>query len=158
MRLTFCAALIPAGAIAVLTGCEPNQLYMGSRTVVGINASINPEQSTGSLIVGYDRNFAAVIPRSAEYKRMQDAGVDQQRSAAPGQKRDAMAAIACSEMAVYGVTIRKFTESIATGQAAEAFADALNKDPGKIKDFFVCFKNSDEKSEKSSTATKSTGS
>ena len=135
MRLLVCAALLSAGAMAVLTGCEPTQLYMGSRTVVGINASVNPEQTTGSLIIGYDRNFAAVIPRSAELKQAGDGQAS--------QKRDAMTAIACSSLYVKGITIKKFTEAIATGEAADKFAGALGNNPKPIKDFFVCFKDSD---------------
>jgi hypothetical protein len=45
-------------ALVLLAGCEPNQLYMASHTVVGINAAVNPEQTTGSLLIGYDRSFA----------------------------------------------------------------------------------------------------
>lgn len=145
MRLVICAVVLSAGAITVLTGCEPNQLYMGSRTVVGVNASLNPEQTTGSLIIGYDRNFAAVIPRSAE--------LNQPGAGQPSQKRDAMTAIACSSLYVKGVTIKKFTEAIATGEAADKFAGALGNNPKPIKDFFVCFKDSDGESSGNSAET-----
>lgn len=118
-------------AMAV-TGCDANQLYMGSRSVVGINASVNPELNSGSLIVGYDRAFAAVVPRS----------VDDNSTG----KQEAMTAIACSSLGVKGVTIKHFKESIATGAAAEAFANTLKNDADKksVKDFFDCFKNKPE--------------
>ena len=64
MRLAFHWALLPACTVTLLTGCEANQLYLASHTVVGINAAVNPEQTNGWLIVGYDRSFATVIPRS----------------------------------------------------------------------------------------------
>ena len=132
MRLRSCLALLSAGAATVLAGCDSNQLYMGSRTVVGINASVNPELNSGSLIIGYDRTFAAVIPRSVD---------DPQTG-----KQEAMTAIACSSLGVKGVTIKHFKESIATGAAAETFAKALKDDADKksVKDFFDCFKNKPE--------------
>ncbi|MEK7995304.1 MAG: hypothetical protein AAB403_15995 [Planctomycetota bacterium] len=124
MRLILHTGLLAAGAIAMLTGCEPNQLYLGSRTVVGINASVNPELNSGSLVVGYDRMFATVIPVVQK-----------------DQPQEAMTSIACSSLLVKGVTIKRFTESIATGPAAATFAGALNEnDPKPVKDFFDCFK------------------
>ncbi len=130
MRLAFYSTLLSACALTVLTGCEPNQLYMASHTVVGVNAAVNPDQTSGWLVVGYDRTFATVIPRSA-----------------PGEgdaKRNAMSAIACSRLAVNGITIKKFTESIATGKAAQDFAAQLGDNKAgqnNVKDFFSCFKN-----------------
>ena len=125
-------------ALVLLAGCEPNQLYMASHTVVGINAAVNPEQTTGSLLIGYDRSFATVIPRSVE------------TTATDGtQTRDAMSALVCSNLSVDGITIRRYTESLATGEAAKTFADKLKSDsdrqPGTalaaVKDFFDCFKD-----------------
>lgn len=132
MRLRVYLALLSAGAGTVLAGCDANQLYLGSRSVVGINASVNPELNSGSLIVGYDRTFAAVIPRSVD---------DTQTG-----KQEAMTAIACSSLGVKGVTIKHFKESIATGAAAEMFANALKQESEKksVKDFFDCFKNKPE--------------
>lgn len=138
MRLRFCLALLSAGAATVLAGCDANQLYMGSRTVVGINASVNPEVSSGSLIIGYDRTFATVIPRSA----LEDQTVQTDQTI---QRQDAMTALACSTLVVNGITIKRFTESIATGKAAQTFAAALkNDDPKPVKDFFDCFKDKPE--------------
>ncbi len=124
MRLVRYVGPLAVGAIAMLAGCEPNQLYLGSRTVVGINASVNPELSSGSLVVGYDRMFATVIPVVQN-----------------DQPQEAMTSIACSSLLVKGVTIKRFTESIATGPAAAKFAGALSENyPQPVKDFFDCFK------------------
>ena len=121
----------------LLAGCEPTQLYLVNHTVVGINAAVNPEQTTGTLLLGYDRTFASVIPRSVD--RM-----DATRS------RDAMSALVCSNLSVEGITIRKYTESLATGEAATKFAAKLSSgskgesDAAKteeLKDFFDCFKD-----------------
>ena len=121
-------------AVPLVASCEANQLYMGSRTVVGVNAAVNPEQTEGRLVVGYDRDFAAVVPRSAP--------------GASGRGRDAMSALVCSELAVSGLTIRRYTESLATGEAAATFAANLHTIPDTggaqaIKDFFDCFRRQD---------------
>jgi hypothetical protein len=139
MRLAFHWALLPACTVALLTGCEANQLYLASHTVVGINAAVNPEQTNGWLIVGYDRSFATVIPRSVPAKAEDGTPT-----------RDAMSALACSNLSVKGITIKRFTESVATGEAAKIFAANLDVDPKAggadakaraMKDFFDCFKD-----------------
>ena len=127
--MTILASLLP------LCACEPTQLYLASHTVVGINAKVNPEQGTGTLLIGYDRTFTTVIPRS----------VDKQQDGLA--TRDAMSALACSSLIVEGITIRQYTESLATGQAAKDFAAKLasgsNPQSGaaRIRDFFDCFKD-----------------
>jgi hypothetical protein len=119
----------------LLSACEPAQLYLANHTVVGINAKVNPEQGTGTLLIGYDRTFATVIPRSVEH---QENGL---------VTRDAMSALVCSNLVVDGITIRRYTESLATGQAATKFADHLGTQTDaavaatKIREFFDCFKD-----------------
>jgi hypothetical protein len=136
MRLSVPLALLSACAVTMLTGCEPNQLYIASHTVVGVNAAVNPELSKGWVVVGYDRTFATVIPRSVP-------GQDEKTKV---QKREAMSALACSNLAVNGITIKQFTESLATGEAARMFAENLGGNPaGEIKDFFSCFKDKKDK-------------
>lgn len=143
MRLAFRLALLPTCALTVLTACEPNQLYLASHTVVGVNAAVSPDQTSGWLVVGYDRTFATVIPRSVQN----------------GTEREAMSTLACSSLSVKGITIKRFTESIATGAAAKSFAENLKGDSkdgatdekaaakanekavAKAKDFFDCFKD-----------------
>jgi hypothetical protein len=136
MRLAFRCALLPACAVTLLTGCDAKQLYLASHTVVGINAAVNPDQTNGWLIVGYDRTFATVIPRS----------VTDTDKTTGAQKNEAMSALACSNLLVKGITIKRFTESVATGRAAQIFAENLEVDPTgakarAVKDFFDCFKD-----------------
>jgi hypothetical protein len=124
----------------LLTGCDAKQLYLASHTVVGINAAVNPDQTNGWLIVGYDRTFATVIPRS----------VTDTDKTTGAQKNEAMSALACSNLLVKGITIKRFTESVATGEAARKFAANLEVDSTAagtdakaraVKDFFDCFKD-----------------
>ncbi|TMJ26723.1 MAG: hypothetical protein E6G95_12915 [Alphaproteobacteria bacterium] len=122
-------AILSAGIVTMLGGCDANQLYMGSRTVVGVNAAIDSTQTKGWVVVGYDRNFVAIIPRSVD-----GTGTDT-------GKQDVMAALACSRLEVKGITIKHYKESIATGRAAQDFAANLHTDPKVIKDFFDCFKD-----------------
>lgn len=138
MRLALHLALLPACAVTVLTSCGPNQLYMASHTVVGINAAVSPDQTSGWVVLGYNRTFATVIPRSVQ---------------TPGdpQTHDAMSALACSSLSVKGITIKRYTESLATGDAAKSFAKRLEdstkaggtdpKTSDHVKDFFDCFKD-----------------
>jgi hypothetical protein len=139
MRLAFHWALLPACAVTLLAGCDAKQLYLASHTVVGVNAAVNPDQTNGWLIVGYDRTFATVIPRSVTT-----------RTADGTQTSDAMSALACSNLLVKGITIKRFTESVATGEAARKFAANLEVDSTAagtdakaraVKDFFDCFKD-----------------
>jgi hypothetical protein len=132
MQLSVPLALLLACAATLIAGCEPNQLYIGSRTVVGVNASVNPEMTEGAIFVGYDRSFATVIPRSVKTQDKDTKVV----------KQEAMSTMACSSLAVNGITVRKFTESIAPGEAARTFAESLGaNDTRSVKDFFECFKD-----------------
>ena len=84
-----------------------------------------------------DRSFATVIPRSVPAKAEDGTPT-----------RDAMSVLACSSLSVKGITIQRYTESLATGEAAKTFADKLkSSDPAvqkttleRMKDFFECFK------------------
>ena len=123
-----------AAVLVLLSACEPAQLYLANHTVVGINAKVNPEQGNGILVIGYDRTFATVIPRSVE---QQENGL---------VTRDAMSALVCSNLVVDGITIRRYTESLATGQAATNFANNLGAQnnaaaAAKIKNFFDCLQD-----------------
>ena len=133
MQLSVPLALLSACVATVLAGCEANQLYVVSRTVVGVNAAVNPELTEGAIFVGYDRSFATVIPRSV---KVRDKETDV-------EKKEAMTSLACSSLAVNGITVKRFTESIATGEAAHIFAKKLHQtaDASSVKDFFDCFKD-----------------
>jgi hypothetical protein len=143
MHLRLPLALIGACASAALAGCEPNQLYLVSHTVIGVNGAVSPDQTSGYLVIGYDRTFATVMPRSVKSKDKND----------DPEARDAMTALACSSLSVKGISVKRYTESIATGKAAHKFAKHLadkttDTDPSKsvaaqmaLKDFFDCFKD-----------------
>jgi hypothetical protein len=93
---------------AALTACQPTNLYVGSNTVVGVNGSMNTEQTAGHLIVGYDRRFAAIVPKSVP--------------TGEADGKEAMAVLSCSELRVEGIFLTGFTEYLATGKAATRFA------------------------------------
>ena len=129
VRLFFLAA-----CASVLMGCEANQLYLAYRTNVGINASVNPQMTEGSLIIGYRRNFAAVVPKSVPIP-----------SDAAG--RDAMSALVCSDLVVSGIWLQSYVESVATGEASRTFAKNLKNAAGQADDFFSCYKKTPEQNQ-----------
>lgn len=109
-------ALAPALlAVALLGACEARQLYIAHDTVIGVNAAVNQARSSGRLMIGYDRDFVTVIPRSVDVAELGESGAG----------REAMSAIACSEVEVDGVFLTRFVEHVATGRAARNFAQAL---------------------------------
>jgi len=117
------------GACAsLLMGCEATQLYLAYRTNVGINASVNPEMTEGSLIIGYRRNFATIVPKSVPI-------------AADPAGRDAMSALVCSDLVVTGIWLTSYVEYLATGAASQTFAENLTKKAqDQTDDFFSCYK------------------
>jgi len=96
---------------AGLTGCEPTNLYVAHTTVVGLNAATNMDQSSGHLIFGYDRKFAAIVPKSVPVEEGQEA----------------MSVLSCSDLKVDGIFLAGFTEYLATGRAASGFAEGVAK-------------------------------
>jgi hypothetical protein len=132
MRLKY---LFVAAMPLAVAACEPRTLVMGARTIIGINAQVNAEQTSGSLVVGYDRNFAAIVPRSADLPPPKEGDPKPASDA-----RDAMAAMVCSDLKVKGISIRSYTESIATGDAAVRFAQQLRNNTATTRDFFSCMR------------------
>ncbi len=102
-----------AGAIvflaAILGGCEPTNLYVAHTTVLGVNGAMNADQSSGHLIVGYDRKFAAIVPKSVDTE----------------DGKEAMSVLSCSDVKVDGIFLAGFTEYLATGKAAQGFANKV---------------------------------
>ncbi len=126
MRVAYAAGVF--GPL-LLTACEPTQLYVAHRTVIGVNAGMNSDMTRGRLIVGYDRNFATIVPKSVD--------------APDGAGKEAMSVLSCSELQVKGIHLEKFVESLATGKAAESFAAKLKGDPGaatKLAAIFDCYR------------------
>jgi hypothetical protein len=106
-----------------VTACGQKNLYVAHHTVVGVNAAMNMERTAGHLVIGYDRNFIAIAPRSVPL--------------ANGGK-DAMAALSCSELVVKGIFVNKFVEYLATGKAGAALAKDIGAS-GEDFGFFRCF-------------------
>ena len=113
--------------ILILSGCEATNLHVVHHTVVGVNAAVSSDQTSGHVIIGYDRNFNTIIPKS----------VDDQN----GNGHEAMSALSCSEVEVDGIFLTKFQESLATGQAAIDFASAVNTNNDNLGIFDCLSKN-----------------
>lgn len=86
----------------VLAGCASRNLYLAHHTVIGVNGALNTEKQSGHVIVGYDREFSAVVPKSVD----------------DTDGREVMATIVCSKVVVDGLFLTQFSESVATGNAA----------------------------------------
>jgi len=120
-------ALLMAAVTLALAACaDSNELYIVSRTVVGVNAAVNTAQTAGHLIVGYDRVFLTNPPKS----------VSPPNGAA--DQRDAMAVLSCSELTVTGIYLTGFNEHLATGQVATDFAKNIKASPNSSDPFFQC--------------------
>lgn len=104
-----------------IAGCEPRNLYVAHDSVVGLNAQVSPDRQQGQLIVGYDRDFVVVIPKSVE----KGGGTN---------KRDAMSLLNCTHLEVDGLFLTEYADSVASGEAAVKLAGRLTKDDS----FFDC--------------------
>lgn len=104
--------VISAGVALALTACEPTNLYVAHTTVIGLNAATNMDQSSGHLIIGYDRKFGAIVPKSVPVE----------------EGKEAMSVLSCSDLKVDGIFLAGFTEYLATGRAATGFAKAVAED------------------------------
>jgi hypothetical protein len=112
----------------IAAGCEPTNLYVAHTTVLGVNGAMNADQSSGHLIVGYDRQFGAVIPKSVDTT----------------DGKEAMSVLSCSDVKVDGIFLAAFTEYLATGKAAQGFADKVvhpntAEDRKAINQMFDCY-------------------
>jgi hypothetical protein len=103
---------IAAGMALTLGACEPVNLYVAHSTVVGLNAAGSLDRSSGHLIVGYDRHFGAIVPKSVPV----------------AEGKEAMSVLSCSDLKVDGIFLAGFTEYLATGRAATGFAKAVAAD------------------------------
>ena len=103
---------IAAGVALTLSACEPVNLYVAHSTVVGLNAAGSLDRSSGHLIVGYDRHFGAIVPKSVPVE----------------EGEEAMSVLSCSDLKVDGIFLAGFTEYLATGRAATGFAKAVAAD------------------------------
>ncbi|HEY7609148.1 MAG TPA: hypothetical protein VIF14_07940 [Alphaproteobacteria bacterium] len=118
------AALGAIGLAQALLACQPTHVFVTHQTVVGVDAAVDSQMTKGHLIIGYDRTFFAVVPKSVESK---------ENGTAPGaspNNRDAMSVIACSNIKVDGIVLSQFTENMATGKAAKIYAENLHREGG----------------------------
>lgn len=98
------------GGSLFLIGCslQTKQVYVASDTSLGIHGAINTAQAAGQLVIGYDRKFAAVVPKlNAD------------------SNSEAMSAFNCTHVKIEGMKLTEFHERLATGQAATNLADSL---------------------------------
>lgn len=117
---------LAAIVLPFLGGCEATNLYIAHDTVVGVNAAVNSNQTSGHVVIGYDRKFFAVVPKSVPRGEGKDG-------------TEAMSALSCSELEVDGIFLTRFVENLATGEAGLKFADRISQD-GNSGGFFQCYK------------------
>lgn len=117
--------------LGLLCGCAAENLLVTHRTVVGVNAAVNADQTKGRLVVGYKRSFLTIAPKSVEDD---------------DDTREAMSVLSCSELEVDGIRLSRFVEQLATGKAAKLLANELAKpeNSGKADVIFDCWKKSGE--------------
>jgi hypothetical protein len=131
--------LILLGFSSALPACQPTHVFVTHQTVVGVDAAVNTQMTKGHLIIGYDRNFVALVPKSV-------AGAQgDPRESEPANARDAMSVIACSNVKVDGIVLTQFTENMATGKAAKIYAKKLHQYGGN--QLFRCFDKEPEPSD-----------
>lgn len=122
--------------------CDATQLYIVHHTIVGLDAAVNSQQTSGHIVIGYDRNFAAFAPSSVPLGAGKEGGEKPIKTAENSPKaRDAMAVLSCSYLEIDGIYLTEFTEHLATGSAARKFAKQSAKDgktQGSAGDFYRC--------------------
>jgi len=109
-----------AAICVIAAGCAPQNLYVSHDVVVGVNAQLSADRQQGRLLVGYDRDFITIIPKSVEV---------------PGEEgREVMSLLGCTELTVDGIFISSFADTLASGEVAKKFAASLAEDTR----FFDC--------------------
>jgi len=124
-------------ATSFLAACSADNLYIAHRTNLGLNATYNQAQPSGKFVFGYKEQFLTVIPRSVPRssgsqslpdgldsgtaKSKTSSGVDEKDTSDSGAKadaREAMAVLSCSDVKVGWLELKKYSEYLATGEAA----------------------------------------
>ncbi len=111
--------LVTAPILIALTACAtnslaPSNLYTAHHTVVGVDAGVSTDMTQGHLLVGYDRRFATLAPRSAP-----SLSINQPNGKSDGQ--EVMSALSCSHLEIDGILLTRYQERLATGEAAVNF-------------------------------------
>ena len=131
-----------------ITGCTlaGKNIYVASDTTLGVIGAMNTAHSSGKLIIGYDRQFIAVVPKkesSGENRSNPPANPPNDGTGAtnpdvakaeisnspPTRSGDAMSAFNCTHLEIKGITVTKFYERLATGPAAVALVSHLPPAP-----------------------------
>jgi hypothetical protein len=111
------------------------------------------------LIVGYDRRFLAIVPKSAT---IVDPETGQPVTTGNPEAREAMSILSCSQLEVDTIFLTGFTEYLATGEAARRFAAEVAKKStirrdAAIGQFFDCYIPKERKPAPTPTTTTTTG-
>ncbi len=93
-----------------LSGCG-DQLYVAHDTVVGLNANVSANRQQGQVVIGFDRDFAALVPVI--------------EPEASGETREAMAVFGCTRMETKSIFLTRYSDVISTGEAAQKLAAKL---------------------------------
>ena len=91
-----------------LAACDAKHLYVAHDTVLGVNAKVNEGRQQGQLVIGYDRDFATVVPTSVDN--------------ADNDQRDAMSLVHCTQLQIDGIHLNRYSDFTATGAAAQGLA------------------------------------
>lgn len=112
--------ILYAVAVMGLAGCTPRNLYVAHDTVLGVNASVNQARQKGQLVIGYDRDFATIIPTTVKI---------------PGTENetDAMSLVNCTDLEIDGIFLNKYVDVIATGDAAVDLIKSGNLDASQAR-------------------------
>lgn len=105
-----------------VTACDAGNLLIAHRSVIGIDAAVNSETTSGQLVIGYDRNFITSVPKSVPIDTSEN-------------EEEAMAVLSCSELEIEGIYLSKFTEYLATGKAARNYSNNKSNEV----EIFDCF-------------------
>ncbi|WP_353314762.1 hypothetical protein [Shimia sp. NS0008-38b] len=88
---------------------------MAHDTVIGINAKLSDTRQQGRLVIGYDRDYVTIIPKSVTVS-----------DGNGGTKKDVMASIGCNRAKVKGARLVQYSDFVVTGDAAVSLASKLN--------------------------------
>ncbi|MEM9043348.1 MAG: hypothetical protein AAGC81_01545 [Pseudomonadota bacterium] len=91
--------------LLAVSACDATNLYVAHDTVVGLNAQVSPDRQQGRFVLGYDRDFISLVPKSVEDDEDSD-------------KRDVMALLSCSELEVDGIFLSRYLDVLVSGEAA----------------------------------------
>ena len=102
--------LVPILGLCSLCACG-DQLYVAHDTVVGVNAAVSANRQQGQVVIGFDRDFAALVPVI--------------EPDASGETREAMAVFGCTRMETKSIFLTRYSDVISTGEAANKLAAKL---------------------------------